>query len=213
MVSGAQHDTMQESLRQILIEGGLRLGVAIPDDIATSLLKYVILLRKWNSHINLVSADDDREVITRHIVDSLAVLPHLPVDTKHLVDVGSGAGLPGAVIAMFRPDIVVTALEPIHKKHAFINTLRREIPVPTLRPLAIRYEAFLGDSNLEVDVAVSRATFALPVWLELGAKVVRRGGLVLGMEGAESNLLPARASRHPYSSDNRTRAIIVYRPS
>ncbi len=204
---------MQESLRHILIEGGLRLGVSIPDEVAVKLLNYVKLLRKWNSRINLVRAESDRDVVMRHIVDSLAVLPHLPADTKQVVDVGSGAGLPGAVIAMLRPDIEVTALEPIHKKLAFISTLRREIPVPTLHPRALRFDAFVAEPKIEVDVAISRATFALTEWLGLGASAVRRGGLVLGMEGADRNPLPEHATRHPYSLDNRTRAIIVYRPS
>jgi 16S rRNA (guanine527-N7)-methyltransferase len=167
--------------------------------------RYLALLEKWNEKINLVGTRDADEIRERHLADALAVIPHLPVDARRVVDVGSGAGLPGAVIAIARPDITVLALEPIHKKHAFLAAIRRELPLPNFEPRAIRVEDL---EERDFDVAVSRATFALDEWLRIGTTLVRPGGLVLGMEGSEKVELPPGATRHTYQLGSRTRSIL-----
>jgi 16S rRNA (guanine527-N7)-methyltransferase len=176
--------------------------------LTASLEQYLALLVKWNEKINLVGTRDVDEIRERHIADALAVVPHIPPDARRLIDVGSGAGLPGAIIAIARPELAVVALEPIHKKHAFLAALRRELPLPNFDPRAIRVED-LPANERDFDVAVSRATFALDEWLARGRELVRPGGLVLGMEGADEVELPAGATRHRYQLGNRSRAIIT----
>lgn len=185
------------------------LGVEVSEQGLRRLYNYIELLVKWTDRINLVGTRDAGEIAERHVADAVAVLPHLPADTTRLVDVGSGAGLPGAVIALLRPEIRVLALEPVHKKAAFLGAVRRELGVTNLEPRSERVEV-IGERDF--DVAVSRATFALPDWLRIGASLVRAGGIVLAMEGSEQHDLPAGATRHPYHLGDRTRAIIVYRP-
>ena len=163
-------------------------------------------LLRWNQRINLTAASTLAEV-QGHIEDCLAIVGHIPPSTRRVIDVGSGGGLPAAVIAISRPEITVTALEPVHKKHAFLAHVRRTL-APNLDPRAERVEQHVGR---DYDVATSRATFALPEWLRIGAGLVRPGGLVLGMEGADQIELPAGAERHPYGLGDRTRAIIVLR--
>jgi 16S rRNA (guanine(527)-N(7))-methyltransferase RsmG len=163
-------------------------------------------LLRWNERINLTSARDLDDAM-RHIRDSAAVIPHIPADARRVLDVGSGGGLPAAIIAIQRPDLAVTALEPVHKKHAFLQHARRLL-CPNLDPRAERLEQHDGR---DYDAAISRATFALPEWLEMARPFVRPGGVVLGMEGADAVELPAGAERHPYDLDDRTRAIIVLR--
>jgi 16S rRNA (guanine527-N7)-methyltransferase len=161
-------------------------------------------LLRWNQRINLTAARTPDDA-TRHIRDCAALVEQVPADARRLVDVGSGGGLPAAVIALLRPDITVTALEPVHKKLAFLQHIRRVL-APNLEPRAERLEDHVERGY---DVATSRATFALPEWLARGRALVRPGGLVLGMEGADPIDLPAGATRHPYDLDDRTRAIIV----
>jgi len=172
-----------------------------------ALTRYVELLLRWNSKINLTAARSHDDA-SQHVVDSLAVVPHLPAGAARLVDVGSGGGLPAVVIAILRPDVLVTAVEPIHKKHAFLRTAARELGLANLDAQARRAED-LPDAAW--DVATSRATFALDEWLGLGLRLVVPGGLVLGLEGAEQVDLPAGAERHPYPLGDRTRAIITLR--
>lgn len=201
-------------LRTLLVESATRMGVSPSDEQCLSVLKYIIILNKWNQRINLTGSRDDREILALHVLDSLALVPHIPAEARTLIDVGSGAGLPGAIIAIFRPELHITALEPIRKKHAFLSSLKRELGLGQFQPLARRVEEHRDRPEYaRTDVAVSRATWPVDEWLEVGATLVRPGGVVLGMEGASPRHLPAGATRHPYQIEDRTRSVIVYRPS
>lgn len=167
--------------------------------------RFVDELLRWNEKINLTAART-RDDAMQHVEDSLAIVPFVPAEARRGIDVGSGGGLPSVIVAMLRPDLELTALEPVHKKHAFLAHCRRTFGLTNFRPLAERVEAHRESGY---DVAMSRATFALPQWLEIGARLVRPGGVVLAMEGAEQFDLPAGATRHPYQLADRTRAIIV----
>ena len=182
-------------------------GVAIDDALAAGLDRYLELLVLWNRRINLSSVRDAAGIVEKHFVDSLAALPHVPASAKTLVDVGSGGGFPGAVLALARPALAVTLLEPVHKKAAFLEALRRELPLPNVTVAIGRAET----TATRADVAISRATWDLGEWLERGAGLVVPGGVVLGMEGAEEHALPPGATRHPYRLGRAARAIVVWR--
>jgi 16S rRNA (guanine527-N7)-methyltransferase len=167
--------------------------------------RYVELLVFWNRRINLTAVREPDEIRTRHFDESLAASTHVPAAARTLVDVGSGAGFPGAVIALARPDLQVTLVESNHKKAAFLEAVRREVPVPNIAIRAARIES-IGD---RFDVATSRATFAIPEWLELGTNLVVPGGTVIGFEGSQRFELPDNATRIPYGPG---RALIVYVP-
>lgn len=171
-----------------------------------SLRSYADELLRWNARINLTAARDVNDAAS-HVVDCCALVREIPIDCSRLIDVGSGGGLPAAMIAILRPSVSVTALEPVRKKLAFLQTIARSIP--NLEPLPDRVE---DHPRRDYDVATSRATFAMDRWLAIGASLVRAGGTVLGMEGAEQAILPAGAERRPYALGDRTRAIIVYSP-
>jgi 16S rRNA (guanine527-N7)-methyltransferase len=173
--------------------------------------KYLEILLLWNKRINLTAVRTPEEIREKHFDDSLAVLPHIPADTRTLIDVGSGAGFPGAVIAIERPSLQVTLVESNHKKSAFLEALKREIPLPNVRVRSERVEVLRSAPGFDpFDVAVSRATWDLPEWLAIGRTLVRPGGLVIGMEGAETHDLPPGATRHPYRLGRATRAIITF---
>ncbi|WP_428268435.1 16S rRNA (guanine(527)-N(7))-methyltransferase RsmG [Haliangium sp.] len=182
-------------------------GAPNPEELAR-LAGYLALIEKWNRKINLTGSRDPH-ALAEHVLDCLALIPHLPAEAQRGIDVGSGAGLPGVVLAIMRPSVELTALEPIHKKHAFLNTVRRELGLTNLLPQCQRIEVHRHEPGY--DFAVSRATFALPAWLEQGRALVRVGGRVLGMEGSEQHDLPGDARRCPYQvpGTDRRRAIIV----
>ncbi len=185
------------------------LGVALSDEAVSRFDKYLALLNKWSASVNLVGTRDPDEIVRFHLADSLALLAHLG-DARRVVDVGSGAGLPGAALAIARPDLEVTSLEPIHKKHAFQAAVRRELGLTGFTPLAERDDEYLRSGGFGPhDAAVSRATWAIPEWLPRGKRLVRAGGRVLGMEGREQKELPEGATRHPYVLGGRSRAIVV----
>lgn len=193
-------------MRELLRQGAESVGANVTDEALVNLVKYLELLEKWNRRINLVASDSIEIAAVRHVVDCLAVVPHIPIDASRGVDVGSGAGLPGAIVAMCRPHLHVTALEPVRKKAAFLSAVAREIGVANLLPATDRIE----NHEQTYDVAMSRAAFALPTWFERARRLVPNG-MIIGMEGAEQYPLPAGATRHAYPLEGRTRAIVVQR--
>ena len=210
----------RKEIQTLMARGSADLGVPLGEREIGHFFRYLSLLEKWNARINLSAARSDRELVAQHLLDSLAVVPHVPGDAARAVDVGSGAGFPGAVVAIMRPAVEVVALEPVHKKQAFLATVRRELGLENFRPLAQRLADHMQEAGYRpYDVAMSRATFALPRWLAEGAALVHESGVVLGMEGAEQHDLPAGAQRLAYGlpaaehgAATRTRAVVVFRP-
>ncbi len=173
--------------------------------------RYIGLVICWNNSIKLVSNADPAELQDRHLGDCLAVIPQLGARSR-VLDVGAGGGFPGVVIAIARSDVEVTSLEPIHKKHAFLSTVRRELGLENFRALAERDTAHTERPDFSpYDVAISRATFAVPEWLERGLELVRSGGIVIAMEARAQHELPSGTVRIPYPLGDRQRALLVRR--
>jgi 16S rRNA (guanine527-N7)-methyltransferase len=161
------------------------------------------LFLKWNTRINLSAARTPDEV-EQHVVDSLHVVRFLE-GAQQVVDVGSGGGFPVVVAAIVCPTIGFTAIEPVHKKHAFLRTAARELGLVNLDALAIRIE---DHERHDYDIATSRATFDLGAWLAMGLGIVRPGGAVLGFEAVVRDDLGVDVERFPYELGDKQRAIV-----
>ena len=174
-------------------------------NLPTKISLFLDLFEKWNRSINL-SAAASRNELLEHVEDSLAIVPllHMAGATR-VLDVGSGGGFPVVIAAIEGPQIQFVALEPIHKKHAFLKTAVRELELDNLSAVAERIE---DHAVHDYDVAMSRATFDLRDWLELGSHYVRAGGRVIGFEGQTRDDLGVVA-RHPYVIANKPRALIT----
>jgi 16S rRNA (guanine527-N7)-methyltransferase len=187
-------------------------ALGIAPAVEQSLGNFRLLFHKWNQRINLSAARTEPELL-EHVIDSLHVIPHLrgvaPRETgapAAVLDVGAGGGLPAVVAAICLPHAQVTALEPVHKKHAFLRTAARELSLPNLDARAERLEDHPAH---DYDAVMSRATFDLREWLLLGLARARIGGVVLGFEAIPRSDLPPGSVRHPYALDTKSRAIIV----
>ena len=181
-------------------------ALGLDRDVAEKLRKFNDLFSKWNASINLSSARSPSDV-DDHILDSLHLVPHL-TDLERVIDIGSGGGFPVVVAAICAPMINFTALEPVHKKHAFLRTAARELVLVNLEAFALRVE----DHDVhDYDAATSRATFDLPEWFAIGLTLVRPGGRVFGFEAVPRDDLPASFERHTYALDDKSRAIVVVR--
>jgi 16S rRNA (guanine527-N7)-methyltransferase len=171
------------------------------------------LFLRWNRSINLSAARTERD-LEEHLVDSLHVIPHLraarlsphEASSARVLDVGSGGGLPAVVAALCLPDVHVTALEPVHKKHAFLRTAARELRLANFEPLAERLEDHVV---ADYDAAMSRATFDLREWLQHGLARIRPGGIVLGFEAVLRTDLPPTVERHSYTLNGKARTIVI----
>ncbi len=168
---------------------------------------YIELFLKWNKAINLSSARD-QAAVAEHVADCFYLVAHVPANAQTILDVGAGGGLPGVVLAIARPETTVLSLEPVHKKQAFLRTCARELKLPNYDALPLRLEEHKG---AEYDVAISRATWDISEWLDMGIARVRSGGVVLGMEGTQTVVLDGSTERHTYEFLDKTRAIITRR--
>lgn len=186
------------------------LGVALPSAALGGFQRYLARLLEWNQKINLTSVTAPDEVVRKHFADSLALVPWLG-EARTLVDVGSGGGFPGAVVALARPGLAVTLVEPSTKRAAFLRVLVRELPLPRVEVRAERIEATVAALGPRFDAAVSRATWDVPEWLERGRALVHPGGSVFAMEGATQHDLPRDATRHRVTLQGVTRSIVELR--
>lgn len=183
------------------LEAPLRAGLAaLHLDLSAAqvqgLLNYAALIAKWTQVYNLTALRDPASILTHHILDSLAVLPPLQAFTRAsgcdaLLDVGSGAGLPGVVIALCCPDLRVDCVDTVGKKAAFIQQAALALKLPGLRGVHARVEQMSGQYPL----ITSRAFASLPDFVAASRAQLAPGGVWMAMKGhtpdAEMAALPA----------------------
>src|SRR5690348_2024095 len=130
------------SLHERLERGIAALGLVLPAGAVDRLLAYQALLQRWNGTYNLTAVRDPAQMVTRHLLDSLAVLPF--VRGRSLADLGSGAGLPGIPLAIARPDMQVTLVDSNGKKARFLREVVRGLPLKNVSVQQVRAEDLQG---------------------------------------------------------------------
>jgi len=161
---------------------GTRLGLVVDDASAERLLAYIDLLQRWNRTYNLTAVREPDEMLVQHLFDCLAVvgpLRHVG-EAGRLLDVGSGGGLPGVVIASMCPGWQVTCVDTVGKKAAFIQQAAVELRLPNLRSEHARVEAL---ALPPFDVITSRAFASLRDFVELTRPGLKSGGVWMAMKG------------------------------
>ena len=181
---------MSGALVAALKDGVQALGLTLDEAQFQQLLDYLALIQKWNQVYNLTAVRLPEEMLTHHLLDSLAVVAPLrrqlqksgradgPAPVK-LLDVGAGAGLPGVVIAICCPDMAVTCVDTVAKKAAFIQQVAVALKLPNLRGLHARVES-LTDG---FDVVSSRAFASLADFTHWSRGALAPGGIWLAMKG------------------------------
>ena len=165
--------------KEQLGQGLSRLDLVLPVGGLDSLLDYISLLWKWNRIYNLTAIREPGKVVTHHILDSLAVLPYLNVDT--IADIGSGAGLPGIPMAVARPGMRVALVESNHKKCAFLRQAVTELQLENVEVVMERAEKWHPTSSF--DVVISRAFADLASFVEVARHLCRSDGVLAAMKG------------------------------
>ena len=168
------------TLAERLATGLVELGVDLPAAIQTRLLDYVALLEKWNKVHNLTAVRDPQQMVSQHLLDSLAVLPVL-ANPKTLLDVGSGGGLPGIPLAIARTHMAVTLLDSNHKKAAFLRQAKAELGLANIDVVCERVEAWQPVKKF--DAVVSRAFADLAEFVAQAGHLVAPDGVLLAMKG------------------------------
>ena len=177
--------------REVLAQSLPALGLSLDDAQITALLDYLALIQKWTKVYNLTAVRDPDEMLTHHLLDSLAVITPLQKqlavlagqgvvgDKPRLLDVGSGAGLPGIVIAICCPHITVHCVDTVAKKAAFIQQVAVTLKLPNLRGIHARVESLTEP----YDVVSSRAFASLVDFTTWSEKALAGQGIWMGMKG------------------------------
>lgn len=163
-----------------LARGLAALGLDLPPSAQERLLAFAALLGKWNRVYNLTALRDAEQVISHHLLDSLAVLPHLG-KAKRLADIGSGGGLPGIPLAIARPQLPVALVESNQKKSAFEQQAKIELGLANVSVHCERAEAWQPEEKC--DVVISRAFSDLAEFVKLTGHLLAEGGVLLAMKG------------------------------
>lgn len=160
-----------------LREGLLRLG--LDETLAPALLVYLALLQKWNGAYNLTAIRDPQQMLGLHLLDSLSILES--VSGEALIDIGSGAGLPGLPIAIARPQLKVSLVEPVGKKARFLREVVRQLKLSNVRVFDCRAEQV--DEPAAHDCLSARALGSLAQLIEFGGHLLKADGRLLAMKG------------------------------
>ena len=177
---------MPPDLRPDLIgAGAAQLGVALDPGQLARLVAFARLLAKWSATYNLTAIRCADDMLTHHLLDSLALVPHFTRVTAgeavRVLDVGSGGGLPGIVLAIAAPKARVTLVDAVQKKCAFLTQAQLELGVGNVEVLHSRVEALRGPP---FDVIVSRALSTLAQFVAWTRHLLKPGGCWLAMKGA-----------------------------
>ena len=165
------------------LESGLA-ALALDRALSTPLLDYLALLLRWNRTYNLTAVRDPGEMVTRHLLDSLAMHPHVDAIAAAggcLADLGTGAGLPGIPLAIAKPGLRVTLVESAGKKARFMREAVRRLGLEHVRVAESRIEAL--DEPGRFDAITARALATLPLIIELGGHLLKPEGRLLAMKG------------------------------
>ena len=181
----------RDTLRAVLLDGVSALRLTLAPDAVESLLDYVDLIVEWNAVHNLTAIRDPAQMVTRHLLDSLAVAPHVQAST--LADIGSGAGLPGIPLALALPALRVWLVESNGKKARFLQTAVQALKLGNVEVVHARAEA--GAGTQRVDIAIARAVASLEDLVRYAAPWLAPGGALYAMKGPGVHEETARLPR------------------
>lgn len=206
-------------MKNYLLEGIKKIGLEYTEEKIEKLYRYLNMLVEYNSHTNLTAIRDEEGIIEKHFLDSLLLQPYIPFGAKKAIDIGTGAGFPGMVLAIFNPEIKFTLMDSISKKTKFLEMVKEELNLTNVEVITSRAEDFISESNRETyDIGLCRGVSKLNVILEYLIPFLKVGGVFLsqkmdgtGEEKEAENALKvlnsyievAHILELPYSKDRR----------
>jgi 16S rRNA (guanine527-N7)-methyltransferase len=182
----------RKALAQVLGEGIAEMQLEVSPAQQEQLMDYLGLMFKWNSVYNLTSLRDPMQMVTHHLLDSLAAVPAF-AGARNVLDVGSGGGLPGIVLAIVRPDMKVSMIDTVHKKTAFLTQVKAELGLANVTVYTARVEQLQVSEKF--DVITSRAFADLSDFVNWSSHLLAEPGRYIALKGVapedERQRLPA----------------------
>ena len=180
---------MEERVSQILSESANAMGIALGKGELSLFAAYYGELLAWNKKISLISTKSERDIIIKHFIDSLTLLPYIKSETWRVLDIGSGAGFPGIPLKIAVNSLKVFLLESSRKKTSFLKHVIRSLGLADTVVIHDRAEFLMKDETCRdfYQVVTSRATFKLPQFLRMGAFFLAPKGFLIAMKGKISD--------------------------
>jgi len=167
--------------RDLLIEGLQRMDLKLSDQMIDQLMTYLNLVEKWNRVYNLTAIRERDEMIKLHFLDSLSILKHMLV--KNILDVGSGAGFPGIVLAITKPELKVTVMDSVNKKTTFMQQVKSELLLTNLNVVNARVEEYQPTTLF--DGVITRAFSSIQDMLSMTEHTLQKDGVWLAMKSKD----------------------------
>lgn len=172
----------RKELSSILVDGIDALGLTMTSVQIEQMIDYLALLFKWNSVYNLTSIRDPKDMVRQHLLDSLSAV-YAFKDAKNILDVGSGGGLPGVVLAIAYPNAKVSMIDTVSKKTAFLSQVKTELSLENVTVYTSRVEQLIVEKKF--DVITSRAFSELSNFINWSSHLLMEGGQYIAMKGVE----------------------------
>lgn len=179
---------------QLLANGIIEMNLTVHREAQEKLLAYLKLLQKWNKVYNLTSIRNPIDMVTLHLLDSLSVLPY--IKAGNLLDVGSGGGLPGIILAICKPDLHVTTIDTVQKKTIFMRQVKGELGLHNCEVVHARVEKY--ETPLKFNAIISRAFSDIALFIKLTQHLITPNGQWIAMKGlvpkieiSDANIKPA----------------------
>jgi 16S rRNA (guanine527-N7)-methyltransferase len=167
--------------RDLLVEGLHRMSLNLSNQMINQLMAYLNLIEKWNRVYNLTAIRERDEMIKLHFLDSLSILNH--VEMEHVLDVGSGAGFPGIVLAITKPELKVTVMDSVNKKTTFMQQVKSELSLINLNVVNARVEDY--QPTILFDGVITRAFSSIQNMLLMTQHTLQKNGAWLAMKSKD----------------------------
>ena len=167
-----------------LIEKANCIGIEISQENAKQFYKYMKLLLEWNEKMNLTAITDPEEIILKHFVDSLTIMPYLS-NANTILDVGTGAGFPGLPLKILEDNKEFTLLDSLNKRITFLQNVISELELKNVQAIHGRAEEYISQKRESYDIVTSRAVAKLNVLIEYMLPFVKVGGRCICMKSFE----------------------------
>ena len=206
-------------MREFLLEGIKKSNIEYTDEKINNLIKYLKLLTEYNAHTNLTALRDEKSIIEKHFLDSLLLQNLIKKEFKKAIDIGTGAGFPGMVLAIFNPNIEFTLMDSIGKKTKFLDLVKERLELHNVTVVTSRAEDYINDENRETyDLGLCRGVSKLGTILEYIIPFLKVSGEFLSqkMEGTgeeieaenalnilKSEIIETYNLQLPFSKDSR----------
>ncbi|WP_027127926.1 16S rRNA (guanine(527)-N(7))-methyltransferase RsmG [Fusobacterium perfoetens] len=173
-------------MKEFLKDGIKKIGLDISDEKIDNLMEYLKLLIEYNSHTNLTAIRDEEGIIEKHFLDSLLVMKYMRITEGKAIDIGTGAGFPGMVLAICNPQIKFTLIDSVGKKINFLKQVIEKLGLSNVEAINVRAEEFINEKNRETyDIGLCRGVSKLNIILEYVIPFLKVNGRFLPqkMEG------------------------------